>query len=327
MTHEINFPAPTLQIDFATQLKEIRSRYLQDALLETMGQLKITEVDRKLAEYVPEEDLSLLAQNGLRAELLFPIPIIFEKNPFLVGYYRLLMGYSQKEFYGADKGFGAGCFKSMEERGVINGRAHPLIENLCLAFCDSASALLRGLEELELTKNLFDDLTLLTVGPQLRGGANNKIGKLGTVQVFNAIKKIVEHAADEITENSITINSSTGRRYFIRFASDPDIVIQEEMSAEHIRNVVAIEIKGGTDISNIHNRLGEAEKSHQKAKNQGYTEFWTVVNVSQFNKETAKHESPTTNRFYSLSSLMLNDDDEYEDFRRRVISLTAIAES
>lgn len=74
MTHEINFPAPTLQIDFATQLKEIRSRYLQDALLETMGQLKITEVDRKLAEFVPEEDLSLLAQNGLRAELLFPIP-------------------------------------------------------------------------------------------------------------------------------------------------------------------------------------------------------------------------------------------------------------
>lgn len=327
MTRTIQFPAPTLQIDFATQLKEIRSRYLQDALLATMGEFKITEVDKKLAEFVPEEDLSLLAQNGLRAELLFPIPMLFERNPFLIGYYRLLIGYSQKEFYGADKGFGAGCFKSMEEKGVINRRAEPLLGELCHAFCDAASALLRGLEGLELTKHLFDDLTLLTVGPQLRGGANNKVGKLGIVQVFNVIKKIVEHAADEITENSIRINSPTGRKYFIKFAPDPDIVIQEKMDSEHLRNVVAIEIKGGTDISNIHNRLGEAEKSHQKAKRQGYTEFWTVVNVSQFNRQKAEDESPTTNRFYSLSSLLLADDEEYEDFRRRIISLSAIQES
>ena len=327
MTHVIKFPAPTLQIDFANKLKDIRSRYLQDALFETMGNLKITEIDRKLAEFVPEEDLSVLAQNGLRAELLFPIPMIFERNPFLIGYYRLLMGYSQKEFYGADKGFGAGCFKSMEEKGTINRKIAPLITDLCHAFCDSASALLRGLGELKLTKSLFDDLTLLTVGPQLRGGANNNVGKLGTVQVFNVIKKIVEHAADEITDNSIKINSPTGRKYFIKFASDPDMVIQEEMSSEHLRNVIAIEIKGGTDISNIHNRLGEAEKSHQKAKRQGYTEFWTVVNVSQFNRQKAEGESPTTNRFYSLSSLLLADDEEYEDFRRRIISLTAISES
>lgn len=185
MTQAIKFPVPTLQIDFATKLREIRARYLQDALLETMGRLKIADVDRKLAEFVPEYDLAKLAQNGLRAELLFPIPMILEENPFLVGYYRLLMGYSQKEFYGADKGFGAGCFKCMEDRGVINKKSGPLIIELCRAFCESASALLRGMEELKLSRSLFDDLTLLTVGPQLRGGANNKVGKLGTVQVCN----------------------------------------------------------------------------------------------------------------------------------------------
>jgi hypothetical protein len=32
---------------------------------------------------------------------------------------------------------------------------------------------------------------------------------------------------------------------------------------------VAVEIKGGKDYSNIHNRIGEAEKSHQKAKKEG----------------------------------------------------------
>lgn len=326
MTHEIKFPAPALQIDFAGKLKEIRTKYLQDALLETMGKLKIVEVDKKLAEYVPEGDLSLLAQNGLRAELLFPVPIILESNPFLIGYYRLLMGYSQKEFYGADKGFGAGCFKSMEDRGVINKKAENLIGALCMAFCDSASALLRGLEKLELTKKLFDDLTLLTVGLQLRGGANNKVGKIGTEQVFNVIKKIVRHAVEDMTDNSIKINSPTGRKFYIQFAADPDIVIQEEMAVNHLRNVAAIEIKGGTDISNIHNRLGEAEKSHQKARKQGYTEFWTVVNVSQFDYKKAQNESPTTNRFYSLSSLLLCEDEEYEDFRRRIISLTAISD-
>lgn len=29
------------------------------------------------------------------------------------------------------------------------------------------------------------------------------------------------------------------------------------------RNIIAVEVKGGTDFSNIHNRIGEAEKSHQ----------------------------------------------------------------
>jgi hypothetical protein len=39
-----------------------------------------------------------------------------------------------------------------------------------------------------------------------------------------------------------------------------------------VRSLAAIEIKGGRDYSNIHNRIGEAEKSHQKAEKQGYVE-------------------------------------------------------
>jgi len=324
MTNEIKFPVPTLQIDFAVALREIRKKYLQDALFFTIGELKIADVDKQLAEYVPAGDLSILARYGLRAELLFPVPMILQHNPFLLGYYRLLMGYSQKEFYGNDKGFGAGRFKSMETTGVLNKKIANIIPNLCMAFCEAASALLHGVEKIELSRNILDDLTLLTVGPQLRGGANNKVGRAGIVQVFEVIRRIVNHAACHITDSSIEIDSSTGRKVFIQFAPDPDIIIREEMSSEFSRNVVAIEIKGGTDISNIHNRLGEAEKSHQKAKLQGFTEFWTVVNVTKLDKSTAKSESPTTNRFYSLSSL-LSGGEEYEDFRRRIISLTAIA--
>ena len=44
-------------------------------------------------------------------------------------------------------------------------------------------------------------------------------------------------------------------------------------------NRIAIEIKGGTDVSNLHNRLGEAEKSHQNARLLGFTQFWTIINL------------------------------------------------
>jgi hypothetical protein len=38
----------------------------------------------------------------------------------------------------------------------------------------------------------------------------------------------------------------------------------------------------------------------------------------------ARSESPSTDRFYSLISLVTRTGEEYADFRRRVMSLTAI---
>lgn len=209
--------------------------------------------------------MATLAQYGLRAELLFAVPAVLEANPYLLGYYRLLMGYSQKEFYGRDKGFGVGYFKSMEEKGKTSKTAAADLPDLCVAFCATASALLAGVGPLRVSRELLDDLTLLTVGPQLRGGANNQRGTDGIVQVFEIIREIVAHAAAEVRESAIEVNSATGRPFLIEFAPDPDIIIREEMEHQHYRNVVAIEVKSGTDVSNIHNRIGEAEKSHQKA--------------------------------------------------------------
>ena len=96
------------------------------------------------------------------------------------------------------------------------------------------------------------------------------------------------------------------------------------MAEKLYRNVVAIEVKGGTDVSNVHNRLGEAEKSHQNARKRGFTECWTVLNVGKFDIEKGRSESPSTNQFYSLNALVTRTGDEYDDFRRRILSLTAI---
>ena len=323
-TSKINLSPPKLQIEFAFNLKRFRAIYLQNALLKTIQDMDIAELDKQLAQYVPRADMATLAQHGLRAELLFAVPAVLEKNPYLLGYYRLLMGYSQKEFYGSDKGFGVGHFKGLEEKGKISKAAAADLHDLCVALCATASELLAGVSPMQVSRDLLDDLALLTVGPQLRGGANNQRGTDGIVKVFEIIREIVAHAVAQVRESAIEVNSATGRACLIEFAADPDIIIREEMERQHYRNVVAIEVKSGTDVSNIHNRIGEAEKSHQKARKRGFTECWTVINVGKLDLEKAHSESPSTDRFYSLSALSMRSGKEYEDFRRRVLSLTAI---
>ncbi len=267
MKRKLNFPAPKLQADFAFLLKKFRATYLQNALFETVKGMKITDIDKQLAQYVSDKDLAQMAHYGLRGELLFAVPTVLEENPYLLGYYRLLMGYSQKEFYGQDKGFGAGPFKCMETRGTINKYIVDDIPELCMAFCRAASSLLHGIETLSPSKELLDDLALLTVGPQLRGGANSQRGAAGIIQVFEIIRQIVAHAATDIRENTIEIMSATKHKVLIEFAPDPDIIIREEMPRGGFRNVAAIEIKSGTDVSNIHNRIGRRKRVIKKREN------------------------------------------------------------
>jgi hypothetical protein len=78
----IKLAIPQLQIDFAFALKRFRATYLQNALFETVKKMKIADIDRQLAKFVPEADMALLAQYGLRAELLFPVPLILGKKSF-----------------------------------------------------------------------------------------------------------------------------------------------------------------------------------------------------------------------------------------------------
>lgn len=111
---------------------------------------------------------------------------------------------------------------------------------------------------------------------------------------------------------------------YIQFSADPDIVIREELAPGTYRNLVVIEVKGGRDYSNIHNRVGEAEKSHQKAKKDGYVECWTVVNVDRIDMDMARKESPTTNKFYRISELLDKTSSEYRDFSLQIFSIVGI---
>ena len=317
-----SIPAPVLQLDFSVALTNIRGLYLQDALAKAVRTLDVTEIDRALATLVPRDSLATLASCGLRGELMFPLPLVLNSNPRLLGYYRLLYGFSQKEFY--TSATGVSRFKSMEQSGRVTEENRKDLAALCKALSGAGVFLLDGLGAGRISRARLDDLTLLTLGPQLRGGANVKKGIIGIVHVFEVIHDIVRRAVRNSTEKSIEIKNAAGRRVFIEFAADPDIIIQEEMSDAQFRKLIAIEVKGGSDFSNIHNRIGEAEKSHQKARSSGYVECWTVVNVDRIDIEMARKESPSTNRFYRISDLIKAEGAEYDDFRRRVISLTGI---
>jgi hypothetical protein len=84
-----------------------------------------------------------------------------------------------------------------------------------------------------------------------------------------------------------------------------------------------VEIKGGTDVSNIHNRLGEAEKSHQKARVRGFTEFWTIVGVP-LDEPSMRRETPTTRHFFHLQAILDPASKERARFRDVLCSVLGI---
>lgn len=313
---------PNLQVEFSAALEKIRHECLQEALAGTIRQMNIVQIDAELSKFVSSEALSALASVGLRGELLFPVPCVITKNPRLIGYYRLLLGFSKKEFYSTSSG--TSIFKSMEEKGKTSNAASNLISDFCRAFITCSEHLLFGIGPVKFTPQLLYDLTLLTLGPQLRGGANVKKGSKAIQEVFELINEIVTQFITNKSASKIQLINSAKRKVIIQFAPDPDIVIQEEISQDTIINKIAIEVKGGTDFSNIHNRFGEAEKSHQKAKGLGFVEYWTVINIESFDHKLAKKESPTTTRFYKLPALNKRVGDDYNDFAQRIELLTGI---
>jgi hypothetical protein len=313
-------PEPDLQIEFHRRLEAIRESWLIDALLSTVSRLEISQIDRELADLVSPPAMQEVAGWGLRGEILFAVPYVLESKPALLGYYRLLLGFSQKQFYG-DR-YGLRLFKSMEDTGQLSAANQAELKGLCQTLCQSAQLLLEGTGPL--SRQAVHELTLLTLGPQFRGGALNRLGSRATRRVFDLISSLTAPAIITSSQRSIEMRNAAGRTVRVEFASDPDICIREELPSGKSRNLVAIEIKGGRDYSNVHNRIGEAEKSHQKARKDGYVECWTIVGVRDLDLDLARRESPTTDRFYHLERIVEESYGEFGDFRENLLSRIGI---
>ncbi len=318
----ISLPGTQQQLEFSRELELARQEYLLGALLSTVEKMNLDELDEQLRQYVPEHRRRQLAARGLRPEMVYPVPSLLAFRPRLLTYYRLLYGFSRKQLYG-DESTGMARFISMEE-GRISADLVERLPEVCAAMILAAGTLVDGLGIDRLTSNLLDDLTLLTLGPSLRGAKSVEKGVSATLVVRRIIRETIGTSLRKETSKVIDLANAAGRDVIITFGSDPDITVCERLSPDLAGYLLAAEVKGGVDVSNIHNRLGEAEKSHLKARSKGYTEFWTIVNVSKLDPDMARRESPTTNQFFSLEQLTDSDSAEFRDFRARLASLLGI---
>lgn len=284
-----------------------------------MGEIDVPSLDRDLHRFAPPDALRTLAATGIRGEFAFPTPLLLSAAPKLLGYYRLLLGRSQKAFYGAD---GFGPFKSMEIVGTLGSTQKRRLPTLCRTLGEALGALVIGITPGVAQRDL-DELPLLTLGAQFQGANNVEIGKTATKAVFIALKDMLKPNVVEESASKIVVRNAAGRRVTLTLAHDPDVRIDEDVKG-NIQRKVAIEIKGGADVSNAHNRIGEAEKSHQKAASTGYRNLWTMITLKGLDVAKLKRESPTTTRFIDLAQILAGSGADWETTRMAIAAEVGI---
>jgi hypothetical protein len=315
----LNPPSPAKQVRFYQLLVAARKQWFMDALSEALGQIDQKIVKDQIGKFVPADVQRTLAAAGLRDEYVFPVPVVIEKQPSLIGYYRLLLGAPQKSFYKSSTGMSR--FKSMEENGIMNEKLRPYVSAFCAAMAQRLAELVRQIPKI--TERDLNELSLLTYGSQLQGSNNTQIGKAAMKEVFVAISDIVGKYVSDKKDNKLFVKNSAGRTVVITLSHDPDVCVQELME-NRVHHRVAIEVKGGTDVSNAHNRAGEAEKSHQKAKRVGFPEFWTVISKKGLILSKLQNESPTTNHWFDVAEVLARNGKDWDDFRQRLTGLVGI---
>jgi hypothetical protein len=291
-----------------------------DALGEALAEIDPAQIKNEITTFVPEDAQRILASAGIRDEHVFPTPVILESKPTLLGYYRLLLGVPQKSFYRSETGMSR--FRSMERRGVLNESQRKMLPILCQSLGEGLAELVRQMSP-TITQRDVAELPLLTLGAQFQGSNNNIIGKQAVLDAFLSIREIVKDHIIEEQETKVVLKNSAGRMVVIALSADPDVRIQEEFSG-NLQNKVAIEIKGGTDKSNAHNRAGEAEKSHQKARNDGFRDFWTIIAAKGLDTKKLKQESPTTNSWFDAAQVLGREGEDWEEFRNRLAGQVGI---
>ena len=313
------FPV-TKQITFHKLLVDARGKWLVDALRDVVRDIDPSALKEQLVEYVPRDVQQILAGSGIRDEDVFPTPIVLAAQSSLVGYYRLLLGVGQKTFYRS--GTGMSPLQKMELSGKINETQRTLLPEFCKSLSTSLANLVRQTSP-AITGRDISELSLLTLGAQFQGGSNVRIGQQATREIFAVIGEIVHSYITDRTDRNLVLLNAAGRTVFITLSADPDVSIREQFEGE-LRNKVAIEIKGGTDVANVHNRAGEAEKSHLKARDENYRDFWTIISKRSVRPERLEAGSPTTTSWFDSAQVLAREGSDWEEFRSRLIESVGI---
>ncbi len=313
MTFSFNMPAVNKQVFVAGYFDKFKSGHMKEALIQACQNISPADLHRELVEYAPEKGLKRLMGTSIRDEEVFATPLLLRQSPGLLAHYRLLLGFSRKRFYESKTGLTR--YKCLEERLVIPDDLLDGLPNLCLALNERACELVLSLDEPVLQDDI-KHLPLLTFGAQADGAWRNTIGTSAKAEVYDAIKAIVLESGVRIEEDegSFTFHNNSTRVVSVFFSGDPDVVIRESAGSGVITKV-AIEIKGGRDKANVHNRAGEAEKSHQKALKEPIGECWTIMDLSLSSLDELKVESPSTRRWFDLRAVKSQDGRKWNEFK------------
>lgn len=301
-----------LAINLFEALSSARRLQLHPALSEAVRQVGVAVIDHELQRLVPARSLNHVASLGLRGERVFPVPSIITHVPPLIGYYRMLLGLSKKEF--GDRLRYRAWVKAEED-----ARLSPILSQALDEFC---RMLIVPLAELADAMGTFDDrdlsdLALLTLGPTLQGGRNNIIGSRAAAEVFQALRHLLSPWLTLDQPRLLHVALSTGAIFEAIVASDPDIRINIGMGAR-AAPLLAIEIKGGSDTSNAHNRAGESEKSHIKATIAGYQHRWTIIRMGRLDRQAIKAETPSSTDIFEADDLIRESGPDWQRFRRQL---------
>jgi hypothetical protein len=205
--------------------------------------------------------------------------------------------------------------------GTINEKQATKLSDFCRAMAVPMAEMVCQISTL--TERDLRELPLLTFGAQLQGFNNTQIGKKAMQDVFATINAIVAKYVVKIEPNRLTLKNSSGRIVYIDRAHDPDVSIYE-MMGDQMHSKVAIEVKGGTDMSNAHNRAGEAEKSHLKAKKKGFRDFWTIISKHGLELAKLRQESQTTTEWFDVTTLLVRKGEDWEAFQARLAGAVGI---
>lgn len=184
------------------------------------------------------------------------------------------------------------------------------------------SLLLTSINQSNLAQDLAE-LPLMTLGIYADGVWRNIIGVQASQYVFEAIKQIVKSFPINIlndNERCLRFKTDKGCIYRVEISSDPDISIFLERKAgqKEEEKVLCIEIKGGQDVANVHNRAGEAEKAHLKATKAGWHERWTIIYIIGLQPSQAdklRTESPSTDHWFDINEVCTQSGKTYELFK------------
>ena len=316
-------PIPAdLAIDLFEALKEARRLQLQPALSSAVQDVGVAAIDADLQRLVPPDALNHVAALGLRGERVFPVPVILSHAPPLIGYYRMLLGLSRKEFSRLQR-LGYGPWMTAEENGRLSPRLQAQLDDFCLA-------LIRPLGELVQAMQVFDDrdlsdLTLLTLGPTLQGGRNTVIGSKAADEVFQSIRSLVAPWVTFERHHLLRVTLPNGVVIEVLEGSDPDIRI-DIGSGVSSQPLLAIEIKGGRDVSNAHNRAGEAEKSQIKAAAMGYRHRWTVIRMAGVDRQRIRTETPSSTKIFDAAEVVTRAGGDWDAFQEALADILSVNE-